>query len=66
MIIEDDGIGFSVDAVQAAAGNGRLGLVGMRERAALVGGELSVESAVKGGTTLFVRIPLTVRKGRKS
>jgi signal transduction histidine kinase len=35
-----------------------LGLLGVRERLALVGGSLEVESSVQGGTTVYVRIPL--------
>ena len=41
----------------------RLGLLGMRERVAAVGGELQVESSPGKGTTLFVRVPL--REERK-
>ena len=40
-IIEDNGVGFDVDE---ALGAGRLGLVGMRERAESVGGNLTIES----------------------
>jgi two-component system, NarL family, sensor histidine kinase UhpB len=36
----------------------RLGLLGMQERVALVGGTLEIESTPGGGTSLFVRIPL--------
>ena len=35
-----------------------LGLLGVRERLALVGGSLEVESSEQGGTTFYVRIPL--------
>ena len=35
-----------------------MGLVGMRERAALVGGSVEVESAPGGSTTVFVRVPI--------
>jgi PAS domain S-box-containing protein len=53
LVVEDDGIGFDADG----EGSGRsFGLVGMRERAALVGGSLEVESARGRGTTVFVRI----------
>jgi signal transduction histidine kinase len=58
MIIDDNGRGFTADG--AGAENlpaRRLGLLGVRERIALVNGSLEVESAVGSGTTLFVRIP---------
>ena len=57
LIVEDDGVGFDPAAVDGA----RLGLVGMRERVALVDGSLTVESAQGGGTTLRVTVPLTAR-----
>ena len=57
-IVEDDGRGFDVEAVMAAPdAAGRLGLLGMHERVALVGGTLEIESGA-GGTTLFIRVPL--------
>jgi PAS domain S-box-containing protein len=56
-IIEDDGIGFKAEKVLSDA-NGRLGVVGMRERITLVGGELKIESRPGRGTTLFVRLPI--------
>ena len=52
-LIEDNGVGF-----EPAAATGRLGLLGMRERAALVGGDMEVESGPGAGTTVFVRIPV--------
>jgi len=52
-VIEDDGRGF-VDS-----GSARLGLVGMRERIALVGGRLEVESSPGAGTTLSIEVPLS-------
>lgn len=51
-VIEDDGRGFRPDA-----NRGGLGLVGMRERVALVEGTLEIESS-DGGTTLVVEVPL--------
>jgi signal transduction histidine kinase len=59
MIIEDDGQGFVSDNTDL--GNlapKRLGLLGIRERVALVDGSLEVESSPGRGTTVFVRIPL--------
>jgi PAS domain S-box-containing protein len=58
-ILEDDGRGFDVEATLASPEKARrLGLRGMRERVALLGGELEIESAEGAGTTLYVRIPL--------
>jgi signal transduction histidine kinase len=56
LIIEDDGIGF--DPSDADAVRDGLGLTGMRERAALVGADLQIESTSGGGTTVLVRVPL--------
>jgi signal transduction histidine kinase len=58
VIIEDNGTGFDSSGANKPGASKRLGLIGMKERAALVAGELSIESTPEGGTTLFVRIPL--------
>jgi chemotaxis methyl-accepting protein methylase/signal transduction histidine kinase len=59
MIIEDDGTGFDVAAARRSAHTEhRLGLVGMEERVAQLGGTLTIESAPGRGTTVFVRIPV--------
>ena len=55
VVVEDDGVGFD----SATTPKGRLGLLGMRERVALVGGGMEIESRTAGGTTLIVQIPLT-------
>jgi len=55
-VVEDDGRGFDTDA----GAGGRLGLIGMNERAALMGGTLQIESTLGGGTTLYLRIPIPV------
>jgi len=63
-IVEDDGRGFDAASVGAAAGpDGPIGLLGMRERAVLVGGTCQVESQ-PGGTSIFVRIPLSTGGGK--
>jgi signal transduction histidine kinase len=55
--ISDDGVGFDVAAPRSLDSRG-LGLVGMRERVAQLGGELCVTSTVGAGTTLVARFPL--------
>ena len=59
VIIEDDGRGFPVEVWARRDAPNQLGLLGMKERAALVGGQCNVESSVGKGTTVFVRIPVT-------
>lgn len=56
LVIKDDGRGISAAAVASA---GSIGLIGMRERAALLGGEVIFARGTKRGTTVTVRIPLT-------
>ena len=51
LIVEDDGAGFDPGAT-----TGGFGLLGMQERAALVGASLEIESAVGSGTTILVRM----------
>ena len=60
LIVEDDGRGIAQVAVggPGTQDTRRLGLVGMRERLALVRGALEVECTAGKGTTLFVRVPL--------
>jgi PAS domain S-box-containing protein len=52
-IVEDDGQGFDPDGHV-----GGFGLLGMRERVALLGGTVEIESAPGAGTTIFARIPV--------
>lgn len=54
-VVEDDGSGF--DTVQTASDG--FGLVAMRERLGLLGGELHLESASGRGTTVHATIPLS-------
>jgi signal transduction histidine kinase len=53
-LVEDDGRGFVPAEVSADA----LGLVGMRERLALLGGSLAVESTPGEGTALAAYVPM--------
>ncbi len=59
LIVEDDGCGLDVDAVQKAPEAAqRLGLLGMQERVALAHGTFLIESSPASGTTILVRIPI--------
>ncbi len=57
MTIEDNGRGFSPYHLTAEPGTRHLGLIGMRERAAIAGGYFDVYSAPEQGTTVQVRVP---------
>lgn len=58
LIIEDNGSGFDATAAQQRTPTDRkLGLLGIQERVALAGGNLTIESTPGAGTTLYVRVP---------
>jgi len=63
LVVEDDGCGFDVEAIRDSRESG-LGLFGMEERLALVGGTLRVESAVGEGTRVSADV-LLPRSGRR-
>jgi signal transduction histidine kinase len=62
LIVEDDGVGFD-PASSGGAGQG-FGLLGMQERAALVGATLEIESAAGKGTTVLLRMAATGRRDK--
>lgn len=69
VIVEDDGRGFSESPPEERAdmeedGRPRLGLSGIRERLALVGGRLMIESSPDAGTTLYISVPIKPSEGR--
>ena len=53
--IKDNGKGF---LVQSANGNYGLGLMNMKNRMQLMGGQISVESAPNFGTSIFIQLPI--------
>lgn len=57
VVITDDGQGFAADRIDDLPQQGHFGLPGMRERAARVGGRLSVQSAPGHGTTVRLTLP---------
>ncbi len=52
LLVADDGRGFAFDESE-----GGLGIAGMRERALLIGGELTIESRPDRGTTVRLTVP---------
>ena len=54
--VSDSGSGFDHDAVSPSVGSG---LIGMRERATLLGGSLSIQSSPGSGTEVIAELPLT-------
>jgi signal transduction histidine kinase len=64
LIVEDDGLGFDVaQFMSSGLRDKKLGLYGMRERASLLGGTLTIESTPGTGTAVFVEIPLGGEEG---
>lgn len=53
--VKDDGVGITVSQRMNTRS---LGLLGMKERALLVGGEVRITGKERGGTTVLVRVPL--------
>jgi two-component system CheB/CheR fusion protein len=57
MVIEDNGVGFELTEREDARAKG-IGIIGMRERAALIGGTLQIESQPGQGTSVYLEAPL--------
>lgn len=64
LLVEDDGRGFRTDERQTQRSG--LGLVGMRERAAIVSGRLHLETAQGDGTSLYVYVPMHEKSSGQS
>lgn len=60
--VQDDGCGFDWLAMnQRALAGASVGILGMQERAALVGGQIEVDSSIGRGCTVGFRCPLMLR-----
>ncbi|HEY4305493.1 MAG TPA: histidine kinase [Gemmatimonadaceae bacterium] len=57
LCVHDDGIGIQQHQLAQAAHNGHFGIVGMRERAAQVGGTVEIHSEPGMGTTIELVVP---------
>jgi PAS domain S-box-containing protein len=64
LIVEDDGCGFDL-ASATTPGRAAFGLVGMRERAQIIGGRLRVETAPGHGTSVFAHVPVPLKADRR-
>jgi signal transduction histidine kinase len=59
LVVRDDGVGFDPESARRRAARGEsLGLLGVQERIALLGGRLVIESEPGHGTTLRIRLPV--------
>jgi signal transduction histidine kinase len=63
--VEDNGCGFDADNL-GSKGRPAWGLLGMEERASLLGGNLKIESKPGSGTRVTVIIPLSLREQERS
>ncbi len=59
MQVQDDGVGFVLPAADRTPFGEHLGLTGMRERARLVGGTVTIKTRPARGTTISVFVPAT-------
>lgn len=58
LTVQDDGLGFDLAAMQArATAGGSLGVLGMQERATLLGGRLDIDSKLDQGCSVTLRAP---------
>lgn len=58
LVVEDDGKGIDEVPLESLAERGHFGLIGMRERAALMDGDLRFERRVEGGTRVILEAPM--------
>ncbi|MCX7708101.1 MAG: GAF domain-containing sensor histidine kinase [Anaerolineae bacterium] len=59
LVVRDNGKGFALHAsIEELAVTGHLGLIGMRERARLLGGHLTIQTQPGKGTKVTVTVPI--------
>ena len=59
-VVTDDGVGFEVEAVTGRNGRRGLGLLGIRERVEVLGGQAQILSAPGRGTKLTMALPVGI------
>jgi two-component system sensor histidine kinase DegS len=57
LVVKDEGTGFDPDGV-AQAGTESYGILGMKERVQLLGGEIEIISAKGMGTQVIIKLPV--------
>ncbi|RCK74906.1 MAG: hypothetical protein ANABAC_1623 [Anaerolineae bacterium] len=58
-VVEDDGVGFDISRIEMGdSAQAHLGLAGMQERAALLGGTITFESEIGRGTSIYIQLPI--------
>jgi signal transduction histidine kinase len=63
VVIEDNGIGFDYERARTAT-TGRMGLIGIRERAQSIGGHVEIQSIRGQGTRITLKVPLSAQTTR--
>jgi signal transduction histidine kinase len=58
LVVADDGVGFAPEQIEQS---GHYGIKGMRERALLIGGAITVQSSPGMGTSLTLWVPIAER-----
>lgn len=54
IVVKDDGIGFDTSEKK----DGSFGIIGMRERIAMLNGKMEIKSVINEGTTILIDIPI--------
>ncbi|MGH7492925.1 MAG: sensor histidine kinase [bacterium] len=62
LTVQDNGRGFDMEGNSQGRASGRFGLVGMRERARLLGASFYVESTTGAGTRITAEVPLDAQR----
>jgi signal transduction histidine kinase len=56
--VRDDGVGFDAESAGETPGGRHLGLLSMRERVAMAGGEIAISSKPGDGTEIVASFPM--------
>jgi len=65
LCVEDNGIGFKTNGLRSLGPSRGLGLVGMRERSGLIGGQIEFSSSPGEGTRIELFLPKTDRQDKR-